>query len=104
MLSALRCTRFGGSVGFVSVAFPGELKIDMNALMGKTVKSIFEGDVDPHEFIPRLLRLWVEGRFPFDQLIKTFPLSEINEAEKASALGSVVKPVLLPQMQPESKL
>jgi aryl-alcohol dehydrogenase len=34
--------------------------------------------------------------FPFDKLIKTFRLDEINEAERASADGSVIKPVLLP--------
>ena len=95
MLTALKATRFGGTVGFVGVAFPGTLKVDMFALMGKTVKSIFEGDANPHEFIPRLIDLWTEGRFPFDQLIKTFRLEEINDAEQASTSGSVIKPVLL---------
>jgi aryl-alcohol dehydrogenase len=47
-------------------------------------------------FIPRLIALWQQGRFPFDKLVKTFPLERINEAEKASLSGEVVKPVLVP--------
>jgi aryl-alcohol dehydrogenase len=47
-------------------------------------------------FIPKLITLWRQGMFPFDKLIKTFRLDEINEAERASADGSVIKPVLLP--------
>ncbi|WP_206061195.1 hypothetical protein [Nonomuraea basaltis] len=40
--------------------------------------------------------LWKQGRFPFDKLITTFPLSEINQAEAATIAGSAIKPVLLP--------
>ena len=67
-----------------------------NALFGKTVVGIFEGNADPKQFIPRMIELWQEGRFPFDRLIETFTLSQIDEAEQASLDGSVIKPVLLP--------
>jgi aryl-alcohol dehydrogenase len=66
------------------------------ALVGKTVSGILEGGAIPQEVIPRLISLWQEGRFPFDRLIKTFPLADINLAEKASLAGDVIKPVLLP--------
>jgi aryl-alcohol dehydrogenase len=65
--------------------------------IGRNVMGIFEGDAVPQVFIPRLIDLWRQGRFPFDRLIETFPLDRINEAEQASAAGDVVKPVLLPQ-------
>ena len=45
--------------------------------------------------IPQLIQLWRQGRFPFDKLITTFPLQDINEAERASIDGAVVKPVLV---------
>lgn len=63
---------------------------------GKTVKGIIEGDAVPGVFIPKLLALWSQGRFPFDTLIETYPLSDINAAEKAMHHGDVVKPVLIP--------
>ena len=53
-----------------------------------------EGDSTPEEFIPHLAALHAEGRFPYDELITTFPLDQINEAEAASASGAVIKPVL----------
>lgn len=46
--------------------------------------------------IPRLVALWRRGIFPFDKLIRTYPLSAVNEAERDSASGLVVKPVLVP--------
>jgi hypothetical protein len=40
--------------------------------------------------------VWRQGCFPFDKLIKIFPLEQINEAEQAAIKGEVVKPVLVP--------
>jgi aryl-alcohol dehydrogenase len=64
--------------------------------VGRTVTGIVEGDAVPQTFIPKLLRLWRQGRFPFDRLITTFGLDQINEAEKAAISGDVIKPVLIP--------
>lgn len=95
MQTALATTRAGGRCGFVGVQ-TGDLVLDPLALVGKRVTGILEGGADPQIVIPRLIDLWREGRFPFDRLIRTFPLAKINEAEAASASGEVVKPVLLP--------
>lgn len=57
---------------------------------------LVEGEAVPQLFIPTLIRLWGEGRFPFDRLIRRCRLSGINEAERDSASGVTVKPVLLP--------
>jgi aryl-alcohol dehydrogenase len=68
----------------------------MDLAIGRTVTGILEGDAVPGILIPRLIELWRQGRFPFDRLIKKFPLDQINEAEQASLRGDVVKPVLIP--------
>jgi aryl-alcohol dehydrogenase len=65
-------------------------------LLGRSITGIVEGNTVPQVFIPKLIALWRKGMFPFDKLITTFRLDEINEAERASADGSVIKPVLLP--------
>lgn len=90
VLSGLRMT---GRLGLVGVQ-QGDLVLDVSATYGKTIMGIFEGDVVPATFIPRMIQLWQDGRFPFDRLITTFPLEQINEAEQASLSGEVVKPVL----------
>ncbi len=63
---------------------------------GRRLSHICEGDAVPALMIPRLTRLWQAGRFPFDQLIRTYPLTDINEAEADCEEGRVVKPVLIP--------
>jgi aryl-alcohol dehydrogenase len=88
-----------GVVGLVGVQ-QGDLVLDGLALVGKTAIGIPEGSADPHVFIPRMIDLWREGRFPFDRLIELFPLSEINTAERSSLAGGTIKPVLVPDRPP----
>jgi len=93
--NALATLRMAGHCGLVGIQTE-PLVLDPVALVGKTVSGILEGGADPQDLIPHLISLWRDGRFPFDRLIKTFPLEDINLAEKASLGGAVVKPVLLP--------
>ena len=56
---------------------------------------MIEGDADPQTFVPKLIELYRQGKFPFDRLIETFPFSQINEAIAASERGEVIKPVVV---------
>ncbi|MGV0714705.1 NAD(P)-dependent alcohol dehydrogenase [Mycolicibacterium sp. XJ662] len=94
--AALEALDQRGTLGLVGVQ-QGDLAIGSMALsVGRTVTGILEGDADPQSFIPTMIELWQAGRFPFDRLIETFPLSDINTAEQRSLAGEVVKPVLIP--------
>ena len=95
ILAGLAGLRMTGTMGLVGIQ-TGPLVLDGTALLGKHLLSILEGGCDPQVVIPRLIAMWQEGRFPFDRLIETFPLSQINEAEQASLSGRVIKPVLIP--------
>ncbi len=77
--------------------FGTDVHLDVNTLigMGKVVRGIAEGESVPQVFIPRLVELWRQGRFPVDRLVQTFPFSEINEAAAAMDAGEVIKPVVL---------
>jgi aryl-alcohol dehydrogenase len=92
--AALQGLRMTGACALVAVQ-QGDLVLDGAVLLGKTLVGVFEGSVVPQEFIPRMIELWQDGKFPFDRLIETFPLSQINEAEQASISGKVIKPVLV---------
>lgn len=81
------------SVGFQGI--PNEITIDQGHLLfGKQLVGVIEGDAVPQEFIPRLLDLWREGRFPFDELITRYPFEQINEALEDVHHAKVTKAVL----------
>ena len=62
---------------------------------GVTLRPITEGDANPQAFIPEMIELHQQGRFPFDRLVTKFRFDEINEAFHASETGKAVKPVLV---------
>ena len=48
------------------------------------------------DFIPRLIGLWKEGKFPFDRLVTTFDgLDSLDDAVNAMGAGNVIKPVVI---------
>lgn len=89
-----------GVIGLVGVPHQAEAAISVNigALMtpGHRILGIIEGDSEPQDFLPELLAYQAAGKFPFDKLIKTFPLDQINEAIAAQARGECIKVVLVP--------
>lgn len=87
-----------GQLGLLGVSpMDAQLPVAIMSLVmrGAGIKAILEGDSDPQVFIPQLVQLYRDGRFPFDKFIKTFPFEQINEAARASEDGSVVKPVVV---------
>ncbi|MGH6650030.1 MAG: NAD(P)-dependent alcohol dehydrogenase [Sphingopyxis sp.] len=89
-----------GMLGLVGVPPRPEdmLSVNIAAMItfGHRVIGIIEGDSDQQGFIPELIALHREGRFPFDRLITIFPLAAINEAIAAQHRGECVKAVLIP--------
>ncbi|MFC9792768.1 NAD(P)-dependent alcohol dehydrogenase [Streptomyces sp. NPDC127584] len=94
---ALRALRPTGILGLVA-RLHSALPLEPGTLdRGRSIRHICEGDAVPGLLIPRLTGLWQAGRFPFDQLIRTYPLADINAAERDCDAGLVVKPVLIPE-------
>ena len=62
---------------------------------GKVIRSSVEGDSDPQEMVPRLIQLNADGEFDVDDLVTTYPFTEINAAVADVLAGKVVKPVLV---------
>jgi len=93
---AVDCLRLTGVCGIIGVSRLGtEVKLDMNGLLfGRSVRGIIEGDSIPDEFIPKLVELFRQGRFPFDKLVTEFPFADIQRAVEDSEQGRVVKAVL----------
>jgi aryl-alcohol dehydrogenase len=88
-----------GTVAVVGAAAPGtkaSIDIDVPSLVkGWTFKTIVQGSSVPQVFIPRLVELWKQGRFPLDKLVRTYKLDDINSAFTDSESGVTVKPVVV---------
>jgi aryl-alcohol dehydrogenase len=52
------------------------------------------GNCYPQEFIPRLIEASKRGDFPFTDLIKAYPVNEMEAAVRDINEGSVVKAVI----------
>ncbi len=72
-----------------------EIPVNIVQLLGgRKVRGIVQGESNPDVFIPTLIDLWRQGRFPFDRLVSFYPFERINDALHDSETGAAIKPVL----------
>ncbi|GGB04892.1 NAD(P)-dependent alcohol dehydrogenase [Allosediminivita pacifica] len=86
-----------GTCAIVGASSPeAEIALNETHFMsgGRRLMGVVEGESNPDVFIPTLIALWQQGRFPFDKLITFFPFEQINEAFEASEKGEAIKPIL----------
>jgi len=86
-----------GVIGVVGAPKLGTTaRFDINDLLlgGRSIRGIVEGDSVPKVFIPQLVQLYQQGRFPFDKLVRFYPLDQINQAAQDSTQGITLKPIL----------
>jgi aryl-alcohol dehydrogenase len=80
-----------------AMPFGAEYRFDAIKLMtqGLTVRGVIEGESRPDEFLPHLIALHAQGRFPFERMLRRYPFAEINAAMADAEAGRVIKPVLV---------
>jgi len=86
-----------GTCGIVGAPPLGsEVSFDINHILvgERSILGIIEGNCVPQVFIPELIELYRQGRFPFDKLAKFYPFDQINEAVRDSESGVTLKPIL----------
>lgn len=94
---AVECLAPTGQCGLIgAAAFGTEVALDMNSILipGRTVRGLVEGDSIPQVFIPRLVELWRQGKFPVDRIVATYDFESIERAVHDAETGVVIKPVL----------
>jgi len=94
---AIDALRMGGVCGILGASAPGaELSFPVSPFMSmsKSLRGIIEGDSVPDIFIPQLIELYRQGRFPFDKLVRFYAFEDINRALHDSEKGVTVKPVI----------
>lgn len=86
-----------GKAAILGAPMPGsEISVDNTDFMstGKTLMGVVEGESDGDTFIPKLVNLWREGKFPFDRLVTFYAFDDINTAIHDSHEGTTIKPIL----------
>lgn len=86
-----------GACAIVGASAPdAELHLNETHLMsaGRRIIGVVEGSANSDTFIPMLIELWQDGRFPIDKLIRFYEFDAINEAFEDSERGETVKPIL----------
>jgi aryl-alcohol dehydrogenase len=94
---AIDCLAPRGTCGIVGASDIGtEATFDALHVMtgGRSIRGIVEGESHYDVFIPALIDLYAQGRFPFDKLIDFYPFAKINDAIRASEAGTAIKPVV----------
>ncbi len=87
-----------GVTAMIAPNVPGtEVSIEMLGLLpGKSLRGVVQGDSVSHTFIPQLIDLWQQGRFPFDRLITRFDgIDQVESAVQAMKRGEIIKPVVV---------
>lgn len=86
-----------GTCGVVGAPPLGtEVSLDVNDFVttGRSLRGVTEGDSYPREFIPTLVDLYRQGRFPFDELVEYYDFEDIEQAVEDSEEGETIKPVV----------
>jgi aryl-alcohol dehydrogenase len=94
---AVDCLAPRGTAGVIGAPSWGtEVSLDVNAILtaGRVVRGIVEGDSVPDQFLPELVRLWEQGRFPVERLMTFYDFDEIERAAHDAETGTTIKAVL----------
>jgi aryl-alcohol dehydrogenase len=86
----------GGTCVLLGSARRGsEVSVEMPFLQdGRILRGVVQGESMPKEFIPRLVDLIMENKFPIQKMIKFYDFADINLAAQESSAGIAIKPVL----------
>ncbi|MFD2612308.1 NAD(P)-dependent alcohol dehydrogenase [Paenibacillus gansuensis] len=82
---------------YITGVTPLGTKLDLDIwglIKGRSIRGGVMGDAVPSTFIPRLVELFQQGRFPVDKMMRFYRLDEINQAIEDVESGTTVKAVL----------
>ena len=96
LVQAITCSKPGGEIGIVgSPALGVTIPVDVSFMLdNRTLRGIIQGQSNFDIFIPRLIELYKQGKFPFDKLIKFYEFDQINQAAEDSEKGMTLKAVM----------
>jgi Zn-dependent alcohol dehydrogenase len=94
---SIRMTAFKGKILQVGAApMDATLKIPIFEFMsdGKQYMGVVEGDVDPRQYIPKMIEWIREGRLPLQKIVKFYDAEDYEKAIDDMKAGKTIKPVI----------
>ncbi len=95
--NAIACLSTGGECGMVIAPHFGQKYPFSPTEVFKraaNLRGIIQGSSVPKTFLPTLLKLNKQGRFPYERLITVYDFEDINQAVVDTKAGRAIKPVL----------
>ncbi|KAM0792061.1 hypothetical protein ACM66B_004767 [Microbotryomycetes sp. NB124-2] len=71
------------------------IDIFTNVCNSKTYSGCCEGDSNPPEFVPKLIAMYRDGKFPVDKISKFYDFHELDKAVHDMHSGETIKPVIV---------
>lgn len=93
----LDCLAQAGTAASVGATQPGKtIAVDAGAFFTgmKTWVAVAEGDSNPPEFIPQLIDLHKQGKFPIEKISRVYPVAELKTAISDMEAGRVIKAII----------
>lgn len=93
---SIKATSFNGSIFVLgSSGIIDSFNIGEDILMNmRTLRGTCEGECISQIYIPELIRMYKEGKFPIHKIITVYNFEDIEQAFKDSHDGKVIKPVV----------
>lgn len=66
----------------------------LGTLWGRRIVGVLGGSTTSDELIPALIALHLQGRFPFDRLVRFYDFADLNRAIEDSVSGKTIKAIL----------
>lgn len=95
MIEVIASTGTATLVGAMPTGTNLEFDASSFFLANKRLMAVIEGGSNPVEFIPKLIEMHREGKFPVEKLGKLYPAGDIEEAMKDMHDGKVGALLLL---------
>jgi aryl-alcohol dehydrogenase len=94
--AAVECLMPAATCALLGSARKGtEVALEMPFVQqGRVLRGVVQGDSVPQQFIPQLVDLIMDGKFPIEKMITFYDFADIERAAKDSAAGTTIKPVL----------
>lgn len=94
---AVLCLAPRGTCGILGACGP-DSEIMLNELHffsgGRKLVGIVEGSAYPDTMIPKLIKYFEDGKFPFDRLVEFYDFDQINQAIVDSEAGKTIKAIV----------
>ncbi|KAF4549156.1 Zinc-binding dehydrogenase-like protein 3 [Elsinoe fawcettii] len=87
-----------GTMVTIGGGAPGaEAKVKLMDMLigGRSYRGTHQGDSVPGEFLPKLIGMWREGKFAFDELLSMYGIDDLHQAFEDVKEARAIKPVLV---------